>query len=44
MLGDRNLTVHTYDEMKAAQLEAKIRTLFFPAIHRLYLSMKEKIA
>lgn len=44
MLGDRNLTVHTYNETKAAEVEEKIRTLFFPALDRLYRSMKEKTA
>ena len=42
MLGDRNLTVHTYNETKAAEIEAKIRNAFFPAVRRLYDSMKEK--
>jgi len=42
MLGDRNLTVHTYDETHAAEVESKIRNAFFPAIRRLYDSMKEK--
>ena len=44
MLGDRNLTVHTYNETKAAEIETKIRNVFFPAINQLYRSMKEKIA
>lgn len=44
MLGDRNLTVHTYNETKAAEIEDKIRNLFFPALDRLYRSMKEKTA
>jgi len=42
MLGDRNLTIQTYDETKAAEVESKIRNAFFPAIRRLYDSMKEK--
>ncbi len=43
MLGDRNLTVHTYDETKAAEIETKIRTAFFPAISNLYEGMREKV-
>jgi len=42
MLGDRNLTVHTYNETKAAEIESKIRNTFFPALDQLYRSMKEK--
>ena len=43
MLNDRNLTVHTYNETKASEIEAKIRTSFFPAIGQLYLQMKERV-
>ena len=43
MLNDRNLTVHTYDESRAAEIELKIRTAFFPAIQRLYVLMKERL-
>jgi hypothetical protein len=43
MLNDRNLTVHTYNETKASEVEAKIRTSFFPAIKQLYLQMKERV-
>jgi nucleotidyltransferase substrate binding protein (TIGR01987 family) len=43
MLNDRNLTVHTYNETKASEVEAKIRTSFFPAIRQLYLQMKERV-
>ena len=43
MLNDRNLTVHTYNETKAAEIELKIRTVFFPAIQQLYLLMKERL-
>ena len=42
MLGDRNLTVHTYNETRAVEIETKIRTAFFPAIGTLYECMKEK--
>jgi len=41
MLGDRNLTVHTYHETKAAEIESKIRNTFFPALGQLYRFMKE---
>ncbi|MFA5689782.1 MAG: nucleotidyltransferase substrate binding protein [Kiritimatiellales bacterium] len=42
MLSDRNLTVHTYDELKAKEVESKIKIVFFPAINHLYLLLKEK--
>ncbi len=42
MLANRNLTVHTYDETKAVEIEMKIRNAFFPAISRLYECMKTK--
>ena len=43
MLGDRNLTVHTYNETKAAEIESKIRNTFFPALSQLYLLLKEQV-
>ena len=43
MLNDRNLTVHTYNETTASEIEARIRTPFFPAIRKLYLLMKERV-
>jgi len=42
MLSDRNLSVHPYNETQAAELEEKIRNAFFPALSKLYTSMKEK--
>jgi len=42
-LNDRNLTVHTYDENKAIEIENKIRTLYFPLLEQLYKHSKEKI-
>lgn len=43
MLTDRNLTVHTYNETKASEIESKIRNTFFPAIKQLYVQMKERV-
>jgi len=43
MLGDRNLTVHTYNETTAAEIESKIRTVFVPAIDQLHCLLKEKV-
>lgn len=43
MLGDRNLTVHTCNETKAAEIESKIRNVFFPAISSLYRLMKDNV-
>lgn len=42
MLTDCNLTVHTYNEEKAVEVDQKIRNVFFPAIRELYLLMKDK--
>ncbi len=41
-LEDRNLTVHTYDESTAIEIEAKIREIYYPALHRLHSFMQEK--
>jgi nucleotidyltransferase substrate binding protein (TIGR01987 family) len=41
-LEDRNLSVHTYDESTALEIEKRIRETYFPALRRLYQSMKEK--
>lgn len=41
-LVDRNLTVHTYDESKAREVELKIRNSYFPAIEQLHTWMKER--
>lgn len=42
-LNDRNLTVHTYDENKAMEIENKIRTHYFPLLEQLYKQSKNKI-
>ena len=42
-LNDRNLTVHTYDEDKAIQIENKIRAQYFPLLEQLYEQSKNKI-
>ena len=42
-LNDRNLTVHTYDENKAIEIENKIRTQYFPLLEQLYKQTIEKI-
>ena len=34
MIKDRNLTVHTYDEAFANKTEQKIRTIYFPLLHK----------
>ncbi len=41
-LEDRNLTVHTYDESTALELEERIRAEYFPALHHFFISMQEK--
>ncbi|MCK5674579.1 MAG: nucleotidyltransferase substrate binding protein [Spirochaetales bacterium] len=41
-LENRNLTVHTYEEETAKEVELKIRKKYFPVIKELYLLFKEK--
>ena len=41
-LENRNLTVHTYEEETAKEVELKIRKKYFPIIKDLYLLFKEK--
>lgn len=41
-LKDRNLTVHTYEEKIALEVERKIRTLYFPALSELNRDFSEK--
>lgn len=41
-LEDRNLSVHTYDESTAIEIEERIKAAYFPALSRLYQIMKEK--
>jgi len=42
-LDDRNLTVHTYDEDTAKEVEEKISSIYFPILKALYISFKNKI-
>ena len=41
-LKDRNLTVHTYDESKARDIEQKIRNEYFPLLVKLKQWIQEK--
>ncbi len=41
-LESRNLTVHTYEEETAKEVELNIRKKYFPVIKELYLLFKEK--
>lgn len=40
-LDDRNLTVHTYDEAIAKEVELKIRKEYFPLLEKLYQWMNQ---
>jgi len=40
LLLDRNLTAHTYDEVKAAQVERLIHQKYFPLLKELYESFR----
>lgn len=40
-LDDRNLTIHTYDEAIAKEVEFKIRNEYFPLLEKLYTWMKQ---
>jgi nucleotidyltransferase substrate binding protein (TIGR01987 family) len=42
-LSDRNLTTHTYDEIKALEVVAKIRTDYFPGLQQLYHRMSSEL-
>ncbi len=42
-LVDRNLTVHTYDENKAKEIENKIREQYFPLLKQLNSQIEDKI-
>ena len=42
-LKDRNLTVHTYDEVFAKEMNDKIKGNYYPAIKDLYSKMEERI-
>lgn len=41
-LKDRNLTVHTYQEETAVEVENKIKTVYFPMLNDLYITFNEK--
>ncbi len=41
-LEDRNLTVHTYDESTAIEIEQRIKTSYFPALQQFYHFMKDE--
>ena len=41
-LDDKNLTVHTYDEDTAKEVEEKISSIYFPIIDILYTNFKNK--
>ncbi len=42
-LTDRNMTVHTYDENKAKEIEQKIRNRYFPLLKKLNDHIQSKI-
>ncbi len=42
-LTDRNMTVHTYDENKAKEVEQKIRNRYFPLLKKLNDHIQSKI-
>lgn len=43
LLLDRNLTVHTYDEQKATDMEQLIQNKYFPLLKELLVSFKEMV-
>jgi len=43
LLLDRNLTAHTYDEEKAADMEQLIQHKYFPLLKALYNSFNQKV-
>ena len=43
LLLDRNLTVHTYDEQKATDMEQLIQNKYFPLLKELLIRFKNKI-
>jgi len=42
-LRDRNLTVHTYQEQTAIEVEAKIKDIYFPLLRCMYVSFSAKL-
>ncbi|WP_299011858.1 nucleotidyltransferase substrate binding protein [uncultured Shewanella sp.] len=43
-LKDRNLTVHTYQEQTAKDVEEKIKLQYYPLLHALYETFTAKLA
>ena len=43
MIGDRVLTVHTYNEETAEEVESKIYDKYFDEFEMFYMTMKEKL-
>ena len=41
-LEDRNLTVHTYDESTAIEIEERIRETYYPVLHQFYEFMQAR--
>jgi len=42
LLLDRNLTSHAYDEEKATEVEKLIHQKYYPLLHQLYLTLKNR--
>jgi nucleotidyltransferase substrate binding protein (TIGR01987 family) len=42
-LDDRNLTVHTYDESTAEEMELKIKNEYYFILEKLYLKLKDEL-
>ena len=42
-LSDRNITVHTYDEVMAKQMVKDIKSLYFPEIEKLYSKLSKEL-
>lgn len=42
-LSDRNLTTHTYEEIKAIEVVAKIKSDYFPALQQLHRRMSTEL-
>jgi len=43
LLVDRNLTSHTYDEAKAAEVENLIKQKYFPLLKQLHINFKQRL-
>ncbi len=42
LIGDRNITAHTYDEEKVSEVENAINERYYPLLKELYKSLLEK--